>query len=124
MPLNTYRELEAWQLSMDLVVMCYRLNHKLPRHETFGLGGQIRGAAGSVPANIAEGFGREHLKEYLHHLSISRGSLMELETHLIVCERVGYVAKEEIDQLLAVCERVSQMLTRLRQALVRRISSH
>lgn len=74
---------------------------------------QIRRSAASIPANIAEGQGREHTKEFLNHLSIARGSLKELETHLPLCERVGLLSDENLAPLMTLCDRISQMLSRL-----------
>ena len=71
MTLQCYKDLEVWQVAMDLVEHCYRATRAFPREELFGLVSQIRRAAGSVPANIAEGHGREHTKEFLNHLSIA-----------------------------------------------------
>jgi four helix bundle protein len=84
-----YRELEVWQLAMDLATECYQVTKLFPKEELFGMTSQIRRAAASIPANIAEGQGRESTKEFLNFLSISWGSLMELETHLLLCQRVG-----------------------------------
>jgi four helix bundle protein len=79
--METYRELEVWKTAMDLVVAVYELSRKLPASERFGLASQMQRSAVSVPANIAEGYGRAHRKEYLNHLSIANGTLQELETH-------------------------------------------
>lgn len=102
---------------MDLVVESYRLSDLLPAREQFGLVAQIRRAAISVPANIAEGYGRLRRGEYLNHLSIARGSLKELETLLAIAERLGYVAASELAQFAELCDFVSRMLTRLRRSL-------
>lgn len=72
---RSYRDLVVWQKGMDLVVDCYHLTATFPKAETYGLVSQIRRAATAVPANIAEGHGRDHLGDYLHHLSIAKGSL-------------------------------------------------
>ena len=77
---QNYRDLKVWQESMDLTPEVYRLQRKLPKEETYGLGDQIRRAAVSIPANIAEGHARQHTKEFLQYLAIARGSLAELET--------------------------------------------
>ena len=82
--IKSYRDLEVWKKAMDLVVESYRITTMLPKSETYGLASQIQRAAASVPANIAEGHGREHLGDYLHRLSIANGSLLELETHILV----------------------------------------
>jgi four helix bundle protein len=81
------------------------------------LAAQIRRAATSVPANIAEGHGRLLRGEYLHHLSIARGSLKELETHFAVVERLGYLSADQLTKALELCDFVSRMLTRLRRSL-------
>jgi four helix bundle protein len=100
--LQSYRELEVWQLGMDLVVQCYQVTRSFPKDELFGLTFQIRRAAVSVPANIAEGQGRHHTRDFLHHLSIAKGSLTELETHLMVSERVGILDKSSLQPLLEI----------------------
>ena len=87
----------------------------------FGLTSQIRRAASSVPANIAEGHGRNSTKEFLNHLSIARGSLHEVETHLLLAQRVELLKPDQAQPILATSQRISQMLSRLRQALERRL---
>ena len=84
---------------------------------------QIRRAAASIPANIAEGQGRDHTKEFLNHLSVARGSLMELETHLILSDRIGLLNEVEVETLLALTDRISRMLSRLRKSLEKRVES-
>ena len=78
--IKSFRDLTVWQTSMDLVTDAYRLSDSFPRSEDFGLRLQMRRAAVSVPANVAEGHGRTGIGEYLHHLSIAHGSLSELMT--------------------------------------------
>ena len=115
--LRSYRELGVWQRSMELCVASHRVADGLPPVQRFGLGSQIRRAAGSVPANIAEGYGRVHRGDYVHHLSIARGSLKELETHLMVANRLRHVSDEDLMQLDRLCWRVSRMLGQLILAL-------
>jgi four helix bundle protein len=91
MAVQSYRELEVWQVAMSLAEECYKVTKGFPKDELFGMTSQIRRAAASIPANIAEGQGREHTKEFMNHLSIARGSLKELETHLILAQRVSFV---------------------------------
>ena len=100
--IKSYRDFEVWQKAMDLVVGSYRLTSRLPKSETYGLSSQIQRAAASVPANIAEGHGREHLGGYLHHLSIANGSLLELETHILVSGRLSYAQQEHVDRILGM----------------------
>src|SRR5919197_5292852 len=99
-PVRGYKDLHVWQIAMDLVVEIYRVTTAFPRHETYGLAVQLRKAAVSVPANVAEGHGREHLGDYLHHLSIANGSLMELETHCLIAERLSYVSPTDLSPVL------------------------
>lgn len=91
-----YKDLMVWQKSIALVPAAYSLVKKLPSEERFALGDQIRRAAVSVPANIAEGQARQHTKEFIQFLSIARGSLAELETLLIVTERLGYCHRSDL----------------------------
>ena len=115
--MSGYEELTVWQRGMELVAECYRLSTTFPRQEQFGLTIQLRRAAISVPANIAEGNGRWHRKEYLHHLSIARGSLNEAETLLKVAIRLGYATTERVSEALRLAEEISRMLTVLRRRL-------
>ena len=117
MVIKSYRDLLVWQKAMDLVADSYELSAKLPKTETYGLASQIQRAAVSIPANIAEGHGREHLGDYLHHLSVANGSLMELETHLLLATRLSYVAEKEVERLLEKTGEVSRMLSGLSKSL-------
>ena len=117
MAINSYRDLVVWQKAMDLVVESYTLAAKLPKTETYGLASQIQRAAVSIPANIAEGHGREHLGDYLHQLSVANGSLMELETHLLLCARLSYAPADEVEGLLEKTGEVSRMLSGLTRSL-------
>jgi four helix bundle protein len=114
---KSYRDLLVWQRAVDLVARCYELTKQLPKSETYGLAGQIQRAAVSIPANIAEGHGREHLGDYLHHLSIANGSLMELETHILIGQRLNYFSTSDIECLLEACGELSRMLSGLTKKL-------
>jgi four helix bundle protein len=116
-PLADFRDLRVWQVGMDLVIESYRLGDLLPARERFGLVAQIRRAATSVPANVAEGNGRVHRREYLHHLSIARGSLNELQTLIAIADRLGYLPAAELAPFAELCDFTSRMLTRLRRSL-------
>ena len=104
--IKSYRNLLIWQKSMDLVVASHEVAKKLPHHEAYGLTAQIQRAAVSVPANLAEGHGRKHTGDYIHHLSIARGSLVELETHLLIAERLRYLQKLDVQPLLAATDEI------------------
>jgi len=115
--IRSYRDLHVWQRGMDLVVASYELVKRLPPQEKYGLVSQIQRAAVSVPANIAEGHGRRHLGDYLHQLSVANGSLRELETHLLIANRLSYLKISEIEPVLAMTTDVGRMLTALTQRL-------
>ena len=95
---------------MDLVVTVYQMTARLPASEQFGLISQMRRSAVSVPSNIAEGYGRQATGEYRHHLSIGRGSLLELETQLLLCQRLKYLPEPETNSILAEITEISKML--------------
>ena len=117
MSVQHYRDLKVWQTAMDLAEQCYKSTSAFPKDELFGMTSQMRRSAASIPANIAEGQGRQHTKEFLHHLSIARGSLMELETHLLLCSRVALLTTAALDPLLTLGDQIGRMLTGLRHAL-------
>ena len=102
---------------MSLAEACYRLTHKFPREELFGLTSQIRRSAGSIAANIAEGHGRENTGSFVQSLRISQGSLKELETHLILAERVGLLPASTLQTTLSQCEGVGKMVRALIRSL-------
>ena len=97
---------------MDLVVLCYGLARRLPDFERYGLASQLRRASVSVPANIAEGYGRAHRGDYVRHLSIARGSITELQTLLDLCERLDYVLHSELRPARDLADRVASLLSR------------
>jgi four helix bundle protein len=117
MAVQHYRQLLVWQRAMDLAELSYRVTKDYPKSELFGLTSQIRRAAASVPANIAEGHSRAHTKEFLNHLSMARGSLSELETHLILSQRVGQISEVVLDECLGLTQEVGRMLIGLRKSL-------
>lgn len=114
---RTYHDLVVWQRAIDLVEAAYGLSRTFPAHERFGLTSQLRRAVVSIPSNIAEGHGCEHLGEYLHHLSIANRSLMELETHLAIARRMDYVTPETAQRALDLSGDVGRMLAGLIRAL-------
>lgn len=113
-----YDRLHVWQRSIDLVCEIYRLTKSLPIEERFGLSAQLRRAAVSIPCNIAEGAGRYGRKELLRHLSIARGSLLEVEAILFILERLKYGTAEELQTARGFCEEIGKMLYVLRKKLV------
>ena len=117
---NSYRDLLVWQRGIDLVESVYKATKSFPRQEVYGLTAQMRRAAVSVTSNIAEGHGRRHLGDYLHHLSIANGSLFELETQLLVALRLTYVSQSEVEALSRLSGEVGRMLAGLARALRRK----
>ena len=105
---------------MQLAEDCYRVTRRFPREEMFGMTSQIRRAASSIPANIAEGWGRSGTREYMQFLRVAQGSLKELETHLILCQRVGLLAREPEQKLLKVTGDLGKMIRSLINSLGRK----
>ena len=116
-PLTTYRNLESWQQAMDLAVLVLRAVPALPPDERFGIGSQIRNAAVSIPSNIAEGYGRGSRPDYVRFLHMSRGSLNEVTTLLLLIERLSYLPLDALPPLFATADRVGALLYRLIKSL-------
>ncbi|HEU0166431.1 MAG TPA: four helix bundle protein [Chloroflexota bacterium] len=116
--IRSYRDLIVWQKAMDLAEAVYKLSAAFPRSEQFGLTAQIRRAATSVPANIAEGYARSGARDYAHFLTISRGSLLEVETFVLLAVRLGYLHEDSVQSALNLSEEVSKMLRVLRERVI------
>jgi four helix bundle protein len=114
---KSYRDLDVWMLSMDLAEKLYRATSGFPASELYGMTTQIRRASVSIPANIAEGYGRETTAYFIQFLRISQGSVKELETHLLLAERVALLSNEDAKALLADIERIARMLRNLIRSL-------
>ncbi len=114
---KSYRELRIWQRAMDVIPKTYRLARSLPHSEQFALADQIRRATVSIPTNIAEGQVRGHTREFVRYLLIARGSLAELQTLLLIVERLGFAAREELapveQELLSILVPLSALIRRL-----------
>ena len=111
--IRSFKDLIVWQRSMDLAVRIYRITQELPASEQFGLTSQLRRAAVSIPSNIAEGYGRQSTGNYRQFLSISRGSLMEIETQINICDRLKYLAQSDTENIFKEITEISKMLTSL-----------
>jgi four helix bundle protein len=120
---RTYQDLTAWQVGMSLVEECYRSTGMFPSAERFGLTAQIRRAAISIPANIAEGATRRHKRAFANHVSIALGSHAELETYIELGRRLGYFNDGSHAALSGSCARTGQLLNGLHNALWRSINS-
>ncbi|MEG4087652.1 four helix bundle protein [Microcoleus sp. POL10_C6] len=106
----SYREQFIWQRSVDLAVKCYELTQHFPKSELYGLTSQVRRSAVSVASNIAEGYGRRTKNEYLHFLHISLGSLRELDTQLIIAQRVKLADNKLFTPLINEVEEMQKIM--------------
>jgi four helix bundle protein len=117
-----FQQLQVWQKAVELSVGCYRLTQNFPGEERYGLTSQIRRSAVSVAANIAEGHARFHTKEFINHLSMARGSLAELETLLIIAQKIRLLSEEQLKTVLAQTDEIGRMTAGLRHALEAKLS--
>lgn len=118
MKTNDYRQLKIWQKSMQVAEDIYlKIVMTLPREERFGLADQMRRSSISIPSNIAEGHARNSNKEFIHFLSISRGSIAELQTQLLFCNRVRYIHDDLTNDLFVRLKEIDKMTFSLMQKL-------
>ena len=108
--MRPHEKLDVWNRSAELVLAVYKATEQFPRDERFGLTSQIRRAAVSIPANIAEGAARDSQKEFVHFLSNPRGSTSELETEWLIAHKLGYLAKETHDDIRSELDSVGRMI--------------
>jgi len=118
---HSYKELIAWQKAMRLIVEVYRLTRRFPHDELYGITSQARRAAVSVAANIAEGQGRLSPKDFRKFLGQARGSLLELETHLLIAQSLAYVREDELSPVLHLLEDVARLLNALQASIKVRV---
>ena len=123
MTIESYKDLDVWKVGMTLAQESYLLTARFPKGEMYGMASQIRRAAVSIPANIAEGYGRDQTGSFVQFLRIAQGSARELETHLILAERVRLVDQQAVAPLQELYERVSKMLRSLIRSLEARRTS-
>ena len=111
--INDFKDLKVWQKGMDIAEKCYFLTKLFPRDELYGMVQQIRRAAASIPANISEGYGRRTTPEYIRFLNIAQGSINELETHLILSQRIGLSKQQETEVIISLLREESRMIIAL-----------
>jgi len=111
--IESYKDLEIWKKGVRFAIEIYQITREFPSHEQFGLISQLRRAASSVPANIAEGYGRESTKSYIQFLKISRGSLNEIETFLYIGFGLGYLDKAKLDEQIEKTTEIGKMMNSL-----------
>ncbi|WP_411833729.1 four helix bundle protein [Pseudoxanthomonas mexicana] len=114
---KSYQDLKVWQDAVSLVESVYRITSGFPAEDRFGLTSQIRRAAVSVPSNIAEGHARSSARDFMRHLAISRGSLAELETQILIAHRIGYLSADHMEELASDCDQIGKMLRGLLKSL-------
>ena len=117
---RSYRDLWVWKEGMELAEVCYEVTREFPKEEMFGMTSQTRRAATAIPANVAEGRGRENSGEFVRFLRIAQGSVKELETHLILASRVKLTTEGEIAPVLKRCETIGKMLHALIRSIQKR----
>jgi len=115
--ISSYKDLLVWQKAIILVKEIYLLTKKLPDEEKFGLTSQMRRCSVSIASNIAEGWGRNSTKSYIQFLRITRGSLLELETQVIICKELTYISNENYNRINNLIAEESKMLNALIKAI-------
>ena len=117
MPVKNYRELIVWQKSMDLVELVYQATKQFPKEELYGLASQIKKSVVSIPSNIAEGQARKSTAGFLRFLSIAHGSRAEMETQIILANRLKYIDDHLLEQILGKSEEITKLLNGLINSL-------
>src|SRR3989338_3212105 len=117
MPIETYRSLMVWKKSVDFVVLVYQLLGKFPKNEQYGLTSQMQRAAVSIPSNIAEGKERQSDRDFARFIAIALGSLAELETQLLIAQRLGYLDEADRQETTAQADEIGKMLRSLHKTL-------
>lgn len=116
--ITSYKDLNVWQRSIELVIEIYRLTKLYPREEIYGITSQTRRAAVSIPSNIAEGYTRKHKQEYVQFLRISFASGAELETLIFLAKKINFVSEIEFKESYRLLEEVMKMLNKMLSSLV------
>jgi len=111
--MKTHKDLDVWKKSIELVTEIYQVTKNFPKEELYGLTSQMRRAAISIPSNIAEGSARQGNKELVQFLYIALGSVVELDTQLIIARNLSYISEEKFIQLIVKLEEIAKMLNGL-----------
>lgn len=119
--MKDHKDLIVWQKSMELTRIIYTLTKRFPQGEIFGLTNQIRRAVVSIPSNIAEGFGRNSDKQFIHFLKIAKGSAAELETQLLISRDLSYLTAKDAKSTLALYDEIARMLGALIRNIEKRV---
>ncbi len=119
-----YKKVDAYHLAKEYVIFVYSLLRKFPQYETYALCDQIRRAAVSIPSNIAEGLGRVSVKERIHFMEIAFGSFAEVSCQLDISESLGYISANELQEAEERAERLSKVMSGLKNYLATKINSN
>ena len=119
--MRPHERLDVWNKAIDLVMTCYQATATFPKEERYGLTSQIRRAAVSIPANVAEGAARDSQKEFTYFLSNAQGSASELETELLIAKKLGYLAENSYGAMRAELNSIGRMIVGLSQSIKKRI---
>ncbi|MGL5874924.1 MAG: four helix bundle protein [Xenococcaceae cyanobacterium] len=111
--IKDFKDLIIWQKGMDIAEKCYYLTKYFPKEELYGMVQQVRKASASIPANIAEGYGRRSSGDYARFLNIAQGSINELQTHLILCQRVQLCEEKDIKWIISLLQEETRMISSL-----------
>ena len=117
MKIDSYRQLEVWQKAVALVTEIYQITRSFPREELYGLTSQVRRAAVWIPANIAEGWGRNMTRDYVQFLRVARGSLLELETHLVIATNLKFTEAITLQRSVEQTQEINRILNGLIRSL-------
>ena len=123
-PIRSYQDLLVWKRAMELLKETYVLTEQYPKRETYGITAQMRGAALSIPSNIAEGQGRPTTRDFLRFLGIASGSLRELQTYCHASVLLGFARDVELERVRELADETGKLLGGLRDALQRKLSAH
>jgi four helix bundle protein len=115
---KSFRELKVWQAAIEFSLTIYELTSEFPKHELYGMTSQMRRAAVSIASNIAEGSARSTKKDFNQFVLIAKGSLCELQTQLIISNRLGYVTAQRIAVAERQAQEIAQMLSGLSRYLI------
>ena len=116
--IKNFRDLKIWQKGIDIVEDVYKITRAFPKEEIYGLTSQMRRCAVSIPSNIAEGFKRYHSKEYKQFLYVTLGSSAELETQLVISQKIRYINERQAEGILEKINHLSRMITVLMRKLI------
>ena len=119
--MRPHEKLDVWKMSVEMVTKVYEYTKAFPADERFGLTSQIRRAAVSIPANIAEGAARQHDKEFLQFLFVAQGSASELETELLIAQNLGYLHPERSKELYEEINTIARMIVGLAKSVKSRV---